>query len=224
MTNSRNNIKNRSSSSRDYSTCCYCHKPATTKDHIPPRNIFPKPRPNNLITVPSCKTCNEDPSLDDEYFGFIITAASAGHSQAEELFKKKVRKKTKSHPALVKSLLDDMSRRDIYKGNIYLGTQNELKIDGKRFNPIMIRITKGLYWHHFRKPLPVDHKIRVSKDPPNFDQTQLDILKTLEINFVGNDVFQYRFYQDPNYPLVTYWFFYFYKHFFVRATSDLEVM
>ena len=102
--------RNKSSSYGNYSTCCYCHNPSTTKDHIPPKNIFPKPRPTNLITVLSCKDCNEDPSLDDEYFGFIITAACAGHHQARELFKEKVKKKSNSYPAFVISLLDDIKR------------------------------------------------------------------------------------------------------------------
>lgn len=35
--------------------CCYCGiNSSTTKDHIPPKSIFNKPLPNNLITVPYC--------------------------------------------------------------------------------------------------------------------------------------------------------------------------
>ena len=223
MTSSSVNTKNGLSSSRDYSICCYCHNTATTKDHVPPKNIFPRPRPTNLITVPSCKTCNEDPSLDDEYFGLIIAAGSAGHPQASELFRGKVKKKTKSHPALAKLLLDNISKKDIYSGNIYIGTQYELKIEGKRFNPIMIRITKGLYWYHFRKPLPVNHKINVSKVPPEISRTQKDMINTLDNYSIGDDVFQYRFYRDPNNSLLTYWFFLFFKSLFIMTTSDLEL-
>ena len=200
MTSSSVNTKNGLSSSRDYSICCYCHNTATTKDHVPPKNIFPRPRPTNLITVPSCKTCNEDPSLDDEYFGLILAAGSAGHPQARELFRGKVKKKTKSYPALAKSILGDISRKDIYSGNIYLGTQDELKIEGKRINPIMIRTTKGLYWYHFGKPLPVNHKINVSKFPPELDQTQKDMINTLDNYSIGDDVFhdQRQVYFPPN--------------------------
>lgn len=39
--------------------CCYCGvRKATTKDHIPPKSIFNKPRPCDLITVPYCFECN----------------------------------------------------------------------------------------------------------------------------------------------------------------------
>src|SRR5258705_116103 len=53
-------------------SCVYCVKPATDRDHVPPKGLFPKgQRPWNLVTVPSCKECNGSKgskvSLDDEY-------------------------------------------------------------------------------------------------------------------------------------------------------------
>lgn len=48
--------------------CVYCGKQGpVTRDHVPPKGIFAKPRPD-LITVPSCKDCNQDASKDDQYF------------------------------------------------------------------------------------------------------------------------------------------------------------
>lgn len=211
------------SSSRDYSICCYCHKPATTKDHIPPKNMFPKPRPTNLITVPSCKDCNEDPSLDDEYFGLITVAASAGHPQARDLFRGKVKKKSKKYIALAKSILSNIITKDIYSGKIYLGTQDFLKIDDERINRIMIRITKGFYWYHFREPLPVKHEIKVSLQP-KFDQSQTDMIISLKNNIIGDDILQYRYYRDPNNLLLTYWFFLFFEELMVMTTSDLKLI
>jgi hypothetical protein len=37
-----------------------------TRDHIPPRNLFPQPRPTNLITVDCCEVCNNGMNLSDE--------------------------------------------------------------------------------------------------------------------------------------------------------------
>jgi hypothetical protein len=49
--------------------CIYCQKnEATTVDHVPPKAMFPKPRPANLITVPCCDPCNKSFKNDDEYF------------------------------------------------------------------------------------------------------------------------------------------------------------
>lgn len=56
--------------------CIYCgKKEATTKDHVPPKSFFAKPRPSNLITVPSCDECNANKyGKDDERIRNIITS------------------------------------------------------------------------------------------------------------------------------------------------------
>jgi hypothetical protein len=49
--------------------CAYCgKKQPVTDDHIPPKNLFPKPRGSNLITVPCCEFCRKGWSENDEYF------------------------------------------------------------------------------------------------------------------------------------------------------------
>lgn len=58
--------------------CIYCgKKEANTKDHVPPKNFFAKPRPSNLITVPSCDGCNNKYGKDDERIRNIITSIDA---------------------------------------------------------------------------------------------------------------------------------------------------
>ena len=54
-------------------TCTYCGGVAGSRDHIPPKNLFPKPRTNDLISVPSCVGCNKAFSKDDEYLRFVLT-------------------------------------------------------------------------------------------------------------------------------------------------------
>jgi len=53
--------------------CIYCGKnEATTRDHVPPKSFFAKPRPSNLITVPSCNSCNSEYGKDDERIRNLI--------------------------------------------------------------------------------------------------------------------------------------------------------
>lgn len=57
--------------------CIYCGQSTSdTKDHIPPLCFFPKPRPNNLITVPCCQYCNNKLGKDDERVRNLITSLS----------------------------------------------------------------------------------------------------------------------------------------------------
>jgi hypothetical protein len=61
--------------------CTYCGKAlATSKDHVPPKGMFPPPRPS-LLTVPSCENCNSGDAEDDEYFRFVIVNAAVCDGQ-----------------------------------------------------------------------------------------------------------------------------------------------
>ena len=69
---------------KNYGECVYCGREAQlTSDHIPPKNLFPKPRPSNLITVPSCKRCNRSASKDDEYLRLVLVMREDVFSRSE---------------------------------------------------------------------------------------------------------------------------------------------
>jgi len=61
-------------------TCYYCGCPATTKEHVPPKCLFPEQRDAfgadyrmNLITIPSCDKHNLEKSKDDEFLMSCLT-------------------------------------------------------------------------------------------------------------------------------------------------------
>jgi hypothetical protein len=54
--------------------CYMCERPATSREHVPPRCLFPESKDmdgesyrQNLITVPSCDQHNMAKSRDDEF-------------------------------------------------------------------------------------------------------------------------------------------------------------
>ncbi len=52
----------------DFAVCVYCGcAKADTADHVPPKLLFPVPRPSDLITVPCCRACNSSFQRDDQY-------------------------------------------------------------------------------------------------------------------------------------------------------------
>jgi hypothetical protein len=57
--------------------CAFCRKPASTRDHVPPKGLFGQPLPSNLITVPACRDCNAGAGQDDEVMQEM--AVDAGH-------------------------------------------------------------------------------------------------------------------------------------------------
>lgn len=56
--------------------CIYCGARAETRDHVPAKLLLRRPFPENYRTVPSCRTCNEGFSLDEEYLRLLIGIAS----------------------------------------------------------------------------------------------------------------------------------------------------
>src|SRR5688572_5404399 len=90
--------------------CCYCGlRKATTKDHIPPRSIFNKPRPHDLITVPSCIECNLSASKSDERFkAYLGMHVAKQGGEAERLFKEGVLPTTNYNRRLRRSILSSM--------------------------------------------------------------------------------------------------------------------
>ena len=72
-------------------TCAICgQREGTTRDHVPPKAIFPKPRPNNLVTVPACPECNNGASDSDDLFKVYLSMQAAGNNEiARRLFQEK---------------------------------------------------------------------------------------------------------------------------------------
>ena len=49
-------------------SCIYCGADKDlTVDHVPPKLLLMRPYPQNLITVPACRKCNQSFQKDDEY-------------------------------------------------------------------------------------------------------------------------------------------------------------
>src|SRR2546426_1001654 len=91
--------------------CAYCGTaPATTRDHIPPKGTFPPPRPNDLITVPSCASCNQGASDRDErfraYLSLHVGLDTPSTSRLWEPALRGIRRNRKLH----RQLLDELER------------------------------------------------------------------------------------------------------------------
>jgi hypothetical protein len=69
-----------------------CEKPATTREHAPPLSFFPAGRRENLITVPSCNTHNNDNSQNVEYVRNIIVTDIHTNEVGREMFAAKVQR------------------------------------------------------------------------------------------------------------------------------------
>jgi hypothetical protein len=211
--------------------CVFCGAPATTRDHVPPRNIFPEPRPSNLIKVPSCSRCNNGRSLIDEKFRNIVTMRGAiGFSMvprrpskaARQLLDGKVTRAFGRRPAELCRLLRTAHEVPmISPGGIYLGRATALQLDSDAHDEMIKRIVQGLYAHHYavrlRADVPIGNMI-VDIDKPGLRAWLDSIVPTLHgAASIGGETFEYAFGRSDSQS--SFWLLNFYRRHIVAAYS-----
>jgi hypothetical protein len=145
--------------------CVYCQqRPATTDDHIPPKQLWVKPRPSDLVTVPACLRCNKGFEKDDAYFRDCIALEqrSAQHPDAlavtENVLRSLARPRGRGYTRYFLSQAGVMELRSAL--GLYTGHQGGFHVDLDRLGRTVARITRGLYFHECGEPLPLSYEVR----------------------------------------------------------------
>lgn len=148
--------------------CYLCGEPgADSKDHIPPKGLFTNPIRGQLITLPAHIKCNHDFARDDSEFRDMIIAASFRTPEGQKAWKEKVIEPTRARkrnlsniqkvvrPVWIKDVMTDAFIRQ------YAVFQDASLMDRQ-----IERFTRGLYYNHFRRPLPAGCNLEVYKAQP----------------------------------------------------------
>jgi len=126
--------------------CYFCGKEAVTKEHVPPKSMFPSHMRQDLIKVPSCKKHNNEKSGNDEYFRYLVMGQSK-IVMSQKRFKtllNNLLRSIKRKPALTVALLNTKKKiRIMDNGNI---VENTIKVDEVRLNDSLEAISKGIYY------------------------------------------------------------------------------
>lgn len=122
-----------------------------TRDHIPPKCFVNKEDYKNLIIVPSCKSCNEGRSKDDEYFRNWITVGGAHlNPTAKEIYKSKTKISWQHRPGIKIGMRRMLKKENIFTpAGLYLGERTYIYMDEHRGLPVIDSIAKGILWRHF---------------------------------------------------------------------------
>lgn len=201
---------------RDASRCAYCGEPATTRDHVPPRGLFPKPAPSDLITVPSCQSCNNPASLDDELFrlALVFREELEDHPEAAEVARTAMRGLHRpERPGLRRAIISSLREFErLTPKGLYVGHGTAYSVPHSRLIAVSDRITRGLFYHHFGRPVPEEYSVtsRLSSTLDPDDEGLALILDLIEstnptMMSVGSNLFQYRFGCVPEDPSATFW-------------------
>jgi len=193
--------------------CVFCDKrPAVTKDHIPPKGIFLKPRPNNLIRVPACEECNSGTSdLDERFMVYLGLHVGGSGGEGENFFRNGVLKALDQNRKLRKEILSKM--KPVYlesKGGIIYDRGYKVLWDSKAHNAIVEKIIRGLYYHHFNGILgeSADIKVHWYRE---LSPEMVEMAKGWDVNIFGKGEVAYRFFGRPiEAPWHSVWIFKFY--------------
>ena len=148
-------------------TCVYCGTQGqVTRDHVPPRCLFPPETRINLITVDACPTCHDSYKLDDEYFRVTLSIRDDLPQGADAKFLRDQTRRTLRDPAA--AAFRDAIRAATLRvprhnpSGVYLGHSTALKVDAARVRRTAERIVRGLYGKFFGYPLPRTYDLEVS--------------------------------------------------------------
>ena len=169
--------------------CVYCGiAGAITSDHVPPKCLFPTQSRVNLITVPSCQSCNASFQSDDEYFRLVLSLrADLPEGPAAEFLREATKRALRRPEAsgFLASVMQAIAHRSIHSsGGIYLGQAPTLDVNYRRMTSTASRIVKGLFAHIFHKPLPPTYVINImftdlQRDTSAIDNPQIKELLTI---------------------------------------------
>jgi hypothetical protein len=206
--------------------CVYCGEiKQLSDDHIPPKNLFAKPRPNNLIAVPSCISCNGDASDDDEYFRLILTLRedTFPHPDVQQILPIVFRSLTKPNKkGFSKSLFQSIKVLNLMTSSgLFIGRHPTYGVDLDRLDRVVQRIVKGLFYHEQKSRLP-DHYDAFACSASGLSNLARDLKAHIVASIVdpilvqtpktiGNNVFTYRFIFAPEDPNVSAWHLIFYE-------------
>lgn len=134
--------------------CYWCGKPATSREHVPPKCLFPEERDikkiyqgdlrKNLITVPSCDEHNLRKSNDDEYLMICLASRAGNNVEAYLHTCTKIRRARDRKPEIVEVESED----EIKTENVVFPVQ-WVNVDMIRLFHSFEAIARALYFYDF---------------------------------------------------------------------------
>lgn len=192
--------------------CAYCGAGAPeTADHIPPKNLFSKPFPENLLTVPCCKRCQKGWSKDDEYFRIALLSSSnladvpAVQPVIDTIFRSFRRPQARGLARLVETSLVEIEQRT--EEGIIAGTVPAFKVQGHRLERVGGRIIRALFFEEFNQPLPATHVAKASIQQFGLDYLWPSIkeVQFAELRSFAADSFHYTYATVQEDPFSSVW-------------------
>jgi len=130
--------------------CAYCgNRAATDKEHVFPRNLYPKSKANSRVkrlTIPSCNICNNGWADDEAHFRNFLALAGPPNNIRQELWETTINRGLHQidGPRRIQDIINALQSVEIngdLRYKIYPGQDN-------RVSRVVKKIVRGLSHHH----------------------------------------------------------------------------
>ena len=164
-------------------TCYMCDAPSTSREHVPPKCIFPEKKDSpkgvdfrrNLIKVPSCDRHNLHKSKDDEYLMFVLSCAFRGNEDQNNHFTSKVMRAFSRKPYVYRSFMKDLSPLYLKSPEGDVLRTASFRVDLERFHNAIFQIACGLFFYQYGKKWQGGYQVITNEllalDSPNAVET-----------------------------------------------------
>ena len=179
--------------------CAICGvRAATTKDHIPPKSLYPKPRDNdsNLNTVPACSHCNGGSSSDDEIFKLLIGIDTGEHQKDPQKVIDSLAGTVGKNARIANQIFSTKQRVLANIRGPILQQAVTVTFDFKPYERVITRIVRGLHWMETGQVMNSEAGIKVL---PGNQLTQsaasdwMSLMLLLPLKRLNKDSFSYRY-------------------------------
>lgn len=193
--------------------CAICGiRSATTFDHVPPKGIFPKPRPNDLIKVPAYFQCNNSSSkFDEEFRVFLSLQLGMETETTRKLWKDSALRSLNHNLRLKNHIVNNSWEVDVKTpAGVFLGKQRAVPMPLHAHNAVLDRTVRGLYFHHFGAILGSRASCQVTP-LKNLPQEITALLSKMFLGSIGGDAFIYRYGRASDSPQDSIWLLLFHR-------------
>jgi hypothetical protein len=117
--------------------------------------LFPKSRRNQLATVPACAPCNNSFSRDEQYFQAVLLLGPCGTTRhGEAVWRESLARAYAKQIGLRKRIAGSTRYSNHYSpAGLLLGLEERVHFDQNRFNNVIIKIARGLYYLEYGEPI-----------------------------------------------------------------------
>lgn len=179
--------------------CAICGvNPSTTKDHVPPKSLYPKPRDNNLNlhTVPACAHCNNGASQDDEVFKMLVGIDTGEHQDSPQKVIDSLAGTIAKNSRVAGQVFSTQKRVLAKLGGAVLEPAISVTFDFQPYERVINRIVRGLHWKETRRVFASDARVVVlpgNQIQPSLAADLMQLMHLLPLRKLNKGTFLYRF-------------------------------